>query len=114
MSTAPLANWFDGRAKLHQAYVLMENMNLWPSLRVLESAKLSFVEHDPNVEVERCCFLFLVFLHTFFQMLVDAVWSMYLTYQVRNELEPDANLRPALREMRRMLGPFFSFCFFGL
>ncbi len=51
VSTAPLANWFDGRAKLNQAYALMEDLNLWASLRVLESARISLTQHDPNVEV---------------------------------------------------------------
>jgi hypothetical protein len=80
----------------------MENLNLWPSLRVLESARVCFTQHDPNVEVRTLTRPFFCVLS--WQMLVDAIWSTYLSYQVRNELEPDANLRPVVREMIRLLG----------
>ncbi len=38
------------------------------------------------------------------KMLVDAMWTMFLSYLVRNELEPEANLRTTLAEIRRLVG----------
>jgi hypothetical protein len=53
VSTSPLANWFEGRAKVRQAECLMEDLSLGPALRVLESARTSFVELDPSTDVNR-------------------------------------------------------------
>lgn len=38
------------------------------------------------------------------KMMVDAVWSMYLSYLVRNEVFPDDNLRNLLKDARKLLG----------
>lgn len=50
ISTAPLANWLDGRAKLQQAYQLLDKLSLQTSLRVIDSARVSFTEQDPSPE----------------------------------------------------------------